>query len=606
MRVEWKHRNDNDLMLKIVFLCLFGFSLIIGLVLTNNAVRQSESSDDEIQYIDNWTVTDSAGKSFQVGKTYNDERALKEDFTIVSTLPENIGLESELCFQNRSDVRVYINDEVRYEFVRERDTGIPGGSMKEFYVTIPLSEDDAGGTLKIIRGKIDWNPFVVSETFVTTDFGFYNYMVRNYGLSFALSAVLFVASLLATLIGIIMRIRQKRTISMLYGALGVLDVACWLLSVSQFTPYVTKINFVDGFMSYMFCMLMPFALLIYINFIQKQRYNQCCVAMFSLSLASFIVWTGLHLNGIQSFQQSLLGIDAVLVLVILCLIVTVIIDAKRGHIKEYPYTAVGFTTFMVMAIIQIVLLIFLENDVNGFPLLIGLLMLLVFVVIQQVADLKKIGKQLQDEIDRQDAEKEQMLMHIVQTLAGTIDAKDTYTNGHSSRVAAYAREIARRCGYSETEQNDIYMIGLLHDIGKIGIPDAVINKPAALTDEEYRIIKQHPVMGAKILDNIKEKNELSMGARWHHERFDGSGYPDGIAGEAIPEKTRIIAVADAYDAMTSYRSYREPMPQEVVIEEIRKGSGTQFDPRFAEIMIQMISEDKDYLLRETKKTSKTD
>ena len=121
-----------------------------------------------------------------------------------------------------------------------------------------------------------------------------------------------------------------------------------------------------------------------------------------------------------------------------------------------------------------------------------------------------------------------------------------------------------------------------------------------LTDEEYKIIRQHPVMGAKILKNIQEKPELFMGARWHHERFDGGGYPDGIAGEEIPEKARIIAAADAYDAMTSYRSYREPMPQTTVSEEIQKGSGTQFDARFADIMLQMIAEDTGYEMRETK------
>ncbi len=596
-----KTLRKDELVLKIVFLCVFIFSLIIGIVLTNVVMAKSDTNDEDIQYIEKWTVIDADGKCFETGRTYDDNRAFDESFTLISKLPDKIELNSILCFQNRSDISVFINGELRKDFVSSRDTGIPGGAMKEFYITIPLSEKDAGAELKLVRGKTDWNPFVVSETFVTSETGFYNYMANKYGLSFFLSVILFVASLLATLIGIIMRVRQKRTIDMLYGALGVLDVACWLLAVSQFTPYVTKIYYIDGLMGYLFCMMMPFALLIYINSIQNQRYKKCCMLMFALSLASFISCTVMHFTGIQTFQRLLIGIDSVLAVVILCLIVTVILDAKKGYIKEYPYTAVGFTTFMVMSIIQIITIIFFEISNSELPMLIGLLLLLVFVIIQQVADLKKISKSLQDEIDRQTAEKEQMLMHIVQTLAGTIDAKDTYTNGHSSRVAEYSREIAKRYGYSETEQNDIYMIGLLHDIGKIGVPDAVINKPDKLTDEEYKLIKQHPVMGAKILDNIKEKSELAMGARWHHERYDGKGYPDGISGEHIPEKARIIAVADSYDAMTSYRSYRDPMPQKVVSEEIRKGSGTQFDPRFAEIMLQMISEDKDYEMKETKK-----
>ena len=187
-------------------------------------------------------------------------------------------------------------------------------------------------------------------------------------------------------------------------------------------------------------------------------------------------------------------------------------------------------------------------------------------------------------------------VHIVQTLAEAIDAKDTYTHGHSSRVAEYAREIARRAGYSEPVQNEIYMMGLLHDVGKIGVPDAVINKPGRLDDDEFAQIKTHPEKGAKILGSMPE---LVTGARWHHERFDGSGYPDGLKRLDIPEEARIIAVADAYDAMTSNRSYRRGMDQNKVREQIERGKGTQFDPRFADIMIAMIDEDKDYSMRET-------
>lgn len=172
------------------------------------------------------------------------------------------------------------------------------------------------------------------------------------------------------------------------------------------------------------------------------------------------------------------------------------------------------------------------------------------------------------------------------------------TKGHSIRVAEYSREIARRIGLSEKAQDDIYMIGLLHDVGKIGVPDAIINKPAKLTDEEYAIIKQHPSMGAEILKNITEFPKLGTGARWHHERYDGKGYPDGISSEEIPMEARIIAIADAYDAMSSRRSYRDVLPQDQVRGEVEMGKGTQFDPVYAEIMLAMIDEDTDYQMRE--------
>lgn len=190
------------------------------------------------------------------------------------------------------------------------------------------------------------------------------------------------------------------------------------------------------------------------------------------------------------------------------------------------------------------------------------------------------------------------MLHVTASLAEAIDAKDAYTKGHSGRVAEYSREIARRCGYDKKGQDEIYMMGLLHDVGKIGVPDAVINKAGRPTDEEYAQIKKHPSIGGRILKNIQEMPSLAKGARWHHERYDGRGYPDGLAGKEIPEESRIIAVADAYDAMSSNRSYRKTLPQEVIRGEIEKGKGTQFDPRFADIMLNMIDEDKDYKMRD--------
>lgn len=202
------------------------------------------------------------------------------------------------------------------------------------------------------------------------------------------------------------------------------------------------------------------------------------------------------------------------------------------------------------------------------------------------------------EVKAQHEKLDKISMQIVKALSGAIDAKDTYTNGHSTRVADYSRKIAKHAGFSAKQQDDIYMMGLLHDVGKIGIPGVIINKPGKLTDEEFEKIKTHPALGEGILKNITEFPQLAVGARWHHERYDGKGYPDGIAGEDIPTEARIIAVADAYDAMSSRRSYRDVLAQNVVREEMAKGRGTQFDPDFADIMLAMIDGDTDYQMRE--------
>ena len=223
----------------------------------------------------------------------------------------------------------------------------------------------------------------------------------------------------------------------------------------------------------------------------------------------------------------------------------------------------------------------------------------------RILELARLKKNLEYEvkIQTQKAEErrnqvEKLSEEVMRTLANTIDATDPYTNGHSLRVAKYSKEIAKRAGMSKAEQKEVYQMALLHDIGKIGVPDEIINKDTRLTDEEYAAIRKHPAIGSDILKTIEEIPDIMIGARWHHERYDGRGYPDGLAGTEIPEIARIIGVADAYDAMTSKRSYRNILSQDVVRGEILRGKGTQFDPFYADIMLEMIDEDIKFTMRE--------
>lgn len=185
-----------------------------------------------------------------------------------------------------------------------------------------------------------------------------------------------------------------------------------------------------------------------------------------------------------------------------------------------------------------------------------------------------------------------MFEQTAEALANAIDAKDTYTHGHSTRVAALSRQIAKEAGYPEKDCDEVYFAALLHDVGKIGVSDDIINKVGKLSDEEFAQIKLHPILGYQILSSIKQSPSLSIGAHYHHERYDGKGYPDGLSGEDIPEIARIIAVADAYDAMSSNRSYRGKLSQQRTRDELVRGIGAQFDPRFAGIMVRMIDSGK--------------
>ena len=179
-------------------------------------------------------------------------------------------------------------------------------------------------------------------------------------------------------------------------------------------------------------------------------------------------------------------------------------------------------------------------------------------------------------------EHEELLLSFVRSLVSSLDAKDAYTRGHSERVALIARRIGEQLRLPEDDLNDIYLSGLLHDIGKIGVDDSVLRKPGALTPDEFDQIKKHPVIGYNILCGLKNLRAILPGVRHHHEAWNGKGYPDGLAGEDIPLMARILAVADSYDAMGSDRPYRKGMPLPKLDGILREGAGGQWDPRVVE------------------------
>lgn len=187
---------------------------------------------------------------------------------------------------------------------------------------------------------------------------------------------------------------------------------------------------------------------------------------------------------------------------------------------------------------------------------------------------------------------ERLSDEMVETLARAIDAKDRYTNGHSFRVSEYAVKLAGKLGWDEKEISDLEREALLHDIGKIGIPDAVLNKPGRLTDEEFETIKSHTTIGKTILEGMEGMDAAAEAAAYHHERFDGRGYPEGLKGEKIPLHARVISIADAFDAMRSDRVYRKGLSTEVIREELIKGKGTQFDPELLPVFVEMLDEGK--------------
>ena len=205
--------------------------------------------------------------------------------------------------------------------------------------------------------------------------------------------------------------------------------------------------------------------------------------------------------------------------------------------------------------------------------------------IEQMNLIKDINKELKETNDKL----EKAYLETIETLRFTVEAKDTYTRGHSDRVSEYSVLLGKHLGLSEEDIHLLRIGGLFHDIGKIGVPDSILLKTSKLTDDEYSEIKNHPKIGAQILSNATLFEKAISIVKHHHERYDGFGYPEKLAGENIPYLARIAAVADSFDAMTSRRTYRDSLPLDVVIEEIRKNKGSQFDPNIADAFLNILS-----------------
>ena len=210
--------------------------------------------------------------------------------------------------------------------------------------------------------------------------------------------------------------------------------------------------------------------------------------------------------------------------------------------------------------------------------------------ISRVLELEDFHRDLQSKVEEKTRQYQELALESIFAIVNIIEAKDEITEGHSVRVAGYSHALAEAMGYEKERVDEVYQTGLLHDVGKIGIPDLILKKEGKLTSEEYGEIKEHTSIGGHILAAIETMGYLADGAKYHHEKYDGTGYPKGLKGKEIPEIGRIIAVADVFDALVSKRHYKEAMDVESAKQEILRGSGTQFDPEIVQVFLNLLDD----------------
>ncbi len=378
-------------------------AIFLGLILFSANDDSAPIKYDEPHYIDEWKVTDPDGNVFTAGRSFRNSKPTGGTFIMEGTLPKDIDNDSFLCFITGGSVQVYINGELRKEFIEERDFMLPGGTAKRFYLLTPVKPSDSGAFVRIVRVSTTRRKHIYQETMVTTSGGLLEYLMERYGFSLMLSEVLLIFSLVIVIISIIMRIYYGHRIEMLYGAMGILVISCWSITNSFLFPFIYGHYHIDGIINYMLCLMMPFNLAIYLDALQKGRHRRLISAVLVLSAANFIVWPVMHFTGVCSFQNALLYIDIILGLQVLTIMGVLAYDAVRGRVRDYSYTAVGVAGFLVCCLSEIAVLNIRPNVNDEISMLVGLAFLLTLAVLQQIHDLKRISDERQKAVDLSEA-----------------------------------------------------------------------------------------------------------------------------------------------------------------------------------------------------------
>ncbi len=575
--------------LKVVTFAIFAF-LCIWLVASSQILPSERNSRDYMvqTFDDNWILEQSNGTKTEVEFPGTYAISDGESAVFSKTVPQNTADNTWLCFRtSKQDMYIYVDDSLRgsYSTAETRPFGVSSAST---YLFIPLNSSDAEKTISVE---------------VTSDSA-YNGVMRSvlYGDKLGIAYKLFkenmfplISAIILTIIGIasiiiqaVFYLKNKQTSHLAFLGIFSLIMALWLLTQSKIRQFFFENVSLASAFSQFILLLFPIVAALFISYLQSKRYQKFYLAFSIAAFIHFVICAAVIVTGTIDQTETSITLYILFAVLIVLIIVTVCADIKKGLAYDYHVVICGLGAFLFFGIVQILLSFDKETAIRGQLLSTGLILLILSACVQTIIKIVQEQKTLKTIAEHSAARITELSLQSMTALIHALEAKDKYTKGHSARVAEYSKLLAEHLGMTAQEQNDIYFMGLLHDIGKIGIPDFLMTKPEPLTDEDRRTIQQHPVTGYEILKNFNVIKGIEQSARWHHERIDGRGYPDGLHGDNIPFAVKIISVADAYDAMSSQRTYRRPLTREFIISELEAGKGTQFDIVIAEKMLELL------------------
>ena len=581
------YKTNKNISRLFYILMMIIFVWFIGIQILGPDEQFFDQSGHSIIYNGTFTWKKSDGTKQNISVPGRYKVPAKQTMIITTTLPDDYNENVIAIRSSLQDVRFYIDGKLRKEY-NAKSLHRFGKNSASRYIFCNTSSADAGKELCLELTTYTSNySGVVNTIYCGDQMQIWSYIFNHNFSVTVIESFIFFASIVTILFSIALGIVYKTKFNMEYLGWCMLMGSVWMIGESKMRQLL--VPNASGLATSCFIMLMlcPLPISLYVNNLQKGKYKKIFQSICFIALLNFIICTILHLTGVADYIETMPAAHAILIITFLAVIITFLIGYWNHRSRSDCLLFFGLLITMLSVIFEAIS-VYYKVSVSGVFVGIAILILLFMNVIYTIHIIRDIIKhQQQEELDKRKKNIEEMSLQLMQMLSTTIEAKDEYTKGHSHRVAEYSVLIARELGWNEKELSNLKNAAHLHDIGKIAIPDTILNKPSKLSEEEFSIIKEHTIIGANILKNISLIDHVQEIVRNHHERYDGKGYPDGLKGEEIPISAQVVSLADVYDALVSDRVYKKAYSHEKAMEMILNGECGMFNPLLLECLVEI-------------------
>lgn len=577
------NKNIKNLSILIIVIILLQF-VAIGVIMGTSVVQDvTLATDDVVKCNDGWEITTEDGAKTKISSVPYYGKSDADEIIVAQKVVSDSMSGKTLCFLSADKrLQIFVEDELIYSFGMD-DRRMIGKTPGSVMVFADIPQYSEGKMIKIVMQS----PYKDYATYMTQMVVGDRDVVILYFLKNKILSLICCLGILVC--GIILLIFATVQIKSKQNATKLFSIGMYFIVLFVYHLIETKVPMIFygnqvlySNLIFLSLMMAPLFTELYL-FAASDYYKKLMRILISITAINIIVQLTLQVFNILEFMNMAFVSHGLLTIVIIVVLLMEYNNVRQR--KKVDIAFLGILTVALCAAIDLVRCYMVKIGDLGKYSRAGVFIFGISMVITC------INEMVQKQVQFAENEKAELISaEIIQTLVAAIDAKDIYTKGHSTRVAEYSATLAKKLGWDEKRIDSVRYKALLHDVGKIGIPDRVLNKADRLTDEEFEIIKSHTIIGSEILQGVSSLSEMYIVARNHHERYDGKGYPDKKSGEDIPEEARLVGIVDAYDAMSSDRAYRKALSVDIIRAELNRGRGTQFDPNMTDAFIELLDE----------------